>query len=42
MTFSGYDIIIEAGQSNAEGSGRGAVKEEYIPSEDRGLREFLV
>ena len=34
MTFSGYDIIIEAGQSNAEGSGRGAVKEEYIPSED--------
>lgn len=29
-----YDIIIEAGQSNAQGYGRGDVTEEYIPDED--------
>jgi hypothetical protein len=29
-----YDIIVEAGQSNAEGSGRGPVSEEFIPNED--------
>lgn len=29
-----YDIIIEAGQSNAQGTGRGEVSEEYIPNED--------
>ena len=26
-----YDIIIEAGQSNAQGCGRGPVTEEYVP-----------
>ena len=29
-----YDIIIQAGQSNAEGCGRGDVTEEYIPDPD--------
>lgn len=29
-----YDIIIQAGQSNAEGCGRGDVSQEYIPSDD--------
>ena len=29
-----YDIIIEAGQSNADGSGRGPVTEEYVKDED--------
>ena len=29
-----YDIIIQGGQSNAEGSGIGPVKEKYLPSED--------
>ena len=29
-----YDIIIEGGQSNAEGSGLGAVEKEYIPRND--------
>ena len=29
-----YDIIIEAGQSNAQGYGRGEVSSEYIPDED--------
>jgi len=29
-----FDIIILAGQSNAEGSGRGPVQEEYIPNGD--------
>ena len=29
-----YDIIIQAGQSNAEGCGRGPVTVEYIPDED--------
>lgn len=28
-----YDIIIQGGQSNAEGAGRGEVREEYIPDE---------
>lgn len=28
-----YDIFIQAGQSNAEGSGLGPVTEEYIPDE---------
>ena len=28
-----YDIFIEAGQSNAEGSGHGPVAEEYIPND---------
>ncbi len=29
-----YDIIILAGQSNGQGTGRGPVTDEYIPSED--------
>lgn len=29
-----FDIIIQAGQSNAEGCGRGPVTEEYIPDDD--------
>ena len=29
-----FDVIIEAGQSNAEGYGRGPVTEEYIPDAD--------
>ena len=29
-----YDIIIQGGQSNAEGSGRGPVLKAYEPSED--------
>ena len=29
-----YDIIIEAGQSNAEGCGRGPVTEEYVKDDD--------
>lgn len=29
-----YDVIIEAGQSNAQGCGRGEVTEEYIPDND--------
>ena len=29
-----YDIIIQAGQSNAEGCGRGPVTEEYVKDED--------
>jgi hypothetical protein len=29
-----YDVIILAGQSNAEGYGRGEVSEEYLPDED--------
>ena len=29
-----YDIIIQAGQSNAEGCGRGPVDGEYVPSKD--------
>ena len=33
-TTEAYDIIIQAGQSNAEGCGRGPVSEEYIPDED--------
>lgn len=28
-----YDIFIQAGQSNAEGTGGGSVTEEYIPDE---------
>ena len=28
-----FDIIIEAGQSNASGCGRGGVTNEYIPSD---------
>ncbi|MBE6645398.1 MAG: sialate O-acetylesterase [Ruminococcaceae bacterium] len=36
MNFSdcAYDIIILAGQSNAAGTGRGEVKEEYVPDEN--------
>jgi len=39
-----YDIIIEAGQSNAQGCGRGPVTEEYIPDEDIMylVRDFAV
>ncbi len=33
-TSEAYDIIIQAGQSNAQGCGRGPVTEEYIPDED--------
>ena len=33
-TNEAYDIIIQAGQSNAEGCGRGPVTEEYLPDED--------
>ena len=33
-TNQAYDIIIQAGQSNAEGCGRGPVTEEYIPDDD--------
>ena len=33
-TNQAYDIIIQAGQSNAEGCGRGPVIEEYIPDDD--------
>ena len=33
-TNQAYDIIIQAGQSNAEGCGRGPVSDEYIPDED--------
>ena len=33
-TNQAYDIIIQAGQSNAEGCGRGLVTEEYIPEDD--------
>ena len=29
-----YDIIIQGGQSNSEGSGHGPVEQEYVPSED--------
>ncbi|MBQ8141382.1 MAG: hypothetical protein IJ038_06795 [Clostridia bacterium] len=29
-----YDIIIQAGQSNADGTGKGPVEKEYEPSED--------
>lgn len=29
-----FDIIVQAGQSNADGSGKGPVSEEWIPSED--------
>ena len=29
-----YDIIILAGQSHAEGYGRGEVSDEYVPDED--------
>ena len=29
-----YDIIIQGGQSNSEGSGLGPVEQEYVPSED--------
>ena len=28
-----YDIIIQGGQSNSEGAGRGEVREEYVPDE---------
>ena len=34
FTKYAYDVIIEAGQSNAQGCGRGAVTEEYIPDDD--------
>lgn len=36
MVFQGYDydVIIEAGQSNAQGYGRGEVTKEYVPDED--------
>ena len=39
-----FDIIIEAGQSNAQGCGRGPVAEEYIPDEDIMylVRDFAV
>ena len=39
-----FDIIIEAGQSNASGYGRGRVTKEYIPSEDilYLVRDFTV
>ena len=39
-----YDIIIEAGQSNAQGCGRGPVTEEYVPDEDIMylVRDFAV
>ena len=33
-TNQAYDIIIQAGQSNAEGCGRGPVSEEYTPDRD--------
>ena len=33
-TSEAYDIIILAGQSNAQGCGRGEVTEEYIPDPD--------
>ena len=33
MVMCAYDIFIQAGQSNAEGSGVGPVTEEYIPNE---------
>ena len=29
-----YDVIIEGGQSNAQGCGRGEVAKEYVPDED--------
>lgn len=34
FTKYAYDVIIEAGQSNAQGCGRGPVTEEYVPDED--------
>ena len=34
FTNEAYDIIIQAGQSNAEGCGRGPVTEEYTPDGD--------
>lgn len=34
FTEYNYDIIVLAGQSNAQGTGRGDVSEEYIPDED--------
>ena len=34
FTKYAYDVIIEAGQSNAQGCGRGPVTEEYTPDED--------
>ena len=33
MVMCAYDVFIQAGQSNAEGSGVGPVTEEYIPNE---------
>ena len=29
-----FDIIIQGGQSNAEGCGKGAVAQEFVPSEN--------
>ena len=39
-----FDIIIEAGQSNAQGCGRGPITEEYIPDEEIMylVRDFAV
>ena len=34
FTEHSYDIIVLAGQSNAQGTGRGEVTEEYIPDEE--------
>ena len=34
FTECSYDIIVLAGQSNAQGTGRGKVSEEYIPNEE--------
>ena len=31
--MKGYDVIVLAGQSNAEGYGVGEVSEEYVPSD---------
>ena len=34
LTKQSYDIIVLAGQSNAQGTGRGNVDGEYIPDND--------